>query len=100
MLHATGSANEFGHQLHCRTPLSGAAWRAVSPHGWYPVYSEIVAEPRDIVVIGGSAGAGGAPSGLGAPLPAALHAAGVVVVPTLPMGGGMLPAIPSRKRAL
>jgi two-component system, chemotaxis family, protein-glutamate methylesterase/glutaminase len=70
------------------------------PHRWCPVYSEVVAEPRDIVVIGGSAGAVEALSGLVASLPADLDAAVFVVVHTLPLGDSMLPAILSRKSAL
>src|SRR5438045_9564128 len=80
----------------CDRPSHGALF----PHRRCRVYSEVVAEPRDIVVIGGSAGAVEALSGLVASLPADLDAAVFVVVHTLPLGDSMLPAILSRKSAL
>jgi two-component system, chemotaxis family, protein-glutamate methylesterase/glutaminase len=59
-----------------------------------------MAEPRDIVVIGGSAGSVEALTQLVAPLPADLEAAIFVVVHTMPVADSMLPAILNRKSAL
>lgn len=56
-----------------------------------------MAEPRDIVVIGGSAGAIEALTKLVARLPAELDAALFVVVHTFPVGESLLPAILTRE---
>src|SRR6267143_32955 len=56
-----------------------------------------MAEPRDIVVIGGSAGAIEALTSLVAGLPAELDAAIFVVVHTIPVGESRLPEILSRR---
>ncbi|HET9848108.1 MAG TPA: chemotaxis protein CheB [Candidatus Dormibacteraeota bacterium] len=59
-----------------------------------------MAEPKDIVVIGGSAGAIEALTKLVGRLPPDLHAAVFVVVHTFPVGDSMLPAILSRGSTL
>src|SRR2546429_5662212 len=56
-----------------------------------------MAEPRDIVVIGGSAGAIEALTSLVVGLPAELDAAVFVVVHTIPVGESRLPEILSRR---
>ena len=62
-----------------------------------PAYSVKVSKPRDIVVIGGSAGAIEALSKLVSFLPAELDAALFVVVHTFPVGESLLPSILGRE---
>jgi len=57
-------------------------------------------EPRDIIVIGGSAGAIEAVSALVSYLPANLEAALFVVIHTYPVGDSLLPRILSRRGSL
>jgi len=59
-----------------------------------------VTEPRDIVVIGGSAGAIESLGKLVSLLPAQLDAAIFVVIHTYPLGDSLLPAILTRRGSL
>ena len=59
-----------------------------------------MSEPRDIIVIGGSAGAIESLSKLVSHLPPQLHAAILVVIHTYPLGDSLLPAILTRRGSL
>jgi two-component system, chemotaxis family, protein-glutamate methylesterase/glutaminase len=59
-----------------------------------------VSEPRDIIVVGGSAGAIESLSKLVSQLPAQLDAAIFVVIHTYPLGDSLLPAILTRRGSL